>query len=36
MTLDVTSNSPFVSEVNTRQFEKESNSLSEVTWGFFP
>ena len=36
MTLDVISNSPFASKVNTRQFEGESSSLSEVTWGFFP
>ena len=35
MTLDVMSNSPFVSKANTRQFEGETSSLLEVTWGLF-
>ena len=36
VTLDVISNSPFVSKVNQRQFEGEFSSLSEVTWAFLP
>ena len=36
MTFDVTSNSPFVSQENTRDLEGEFSNLSEVTYCFFP